>query len=131
MTILRSLLATLIALAIVLSPIGSAMVDFSAVSSKAMTAASQSPDNAAGHDRQAMDMADCDPAMHGSRKDCPCCDTKGVCPPELCPLKIFKVFDFKVEPVLWRDVASAILRSAATDTPPEWRTQPQPPPPRA
>lgn len=130
-SILRSILAALLVLAIAVTPIGSALAGLSAANGKVVTAVGQSPDTVvAAQDRQTMDMADCDQAMHGTKTDCPCCDSKGVCPPDLCPLKVVKILAFKAERAPWIETLPMVLRPVAMDRPPEWRARPQPPPPR-
>lgn len=131
MTILRSFLAALLALAIAVTPIGSALAGLSVGNGKVVTAAGQSPESVVtAQDRQTMDTADCDRAMHGTKTDCPCCDSKSVCPPDLCPLKVFKILAFKDERAPWIETLPTSIRPVSMDQPPDWRARPLPPPPR-
>jgi hypothetical protein len=104
MTMRRAFILLLLLFGLVLPPVGTAM-----------SAAMAAP------------MEDC---TGMSPDDCPCCDTKNTCPPQLCALKCFKaVSGWEQTPLL--------QQASAADWPhdPTWplglTIKPQPPPPRA
>src|SRR5262245_24422778 len=103
----RILLAALIALAVGLAPVGSAL------------AAAHAPSKAA--------MTDC----HGKKTSKPhsCCDTMAKCP-DSCGVKCCKLMGMIVS--LPTIEASALSPPAVSDPqkPPDWQLRPRPPPPR-
>ena len=115
--LLRAILALLITLSLATAPIGAAMAQ-----------------GQARHEMPAMagDMDDCAKMMGqtGSKSDCPCCDTKSACPPELCLTKCFKVFRATLAPDAVPVMVSIALRPGEPARPPDWCYGPQPPPPR-
>lgn len=122
MIILRTMLLAVIALSLATAPIGAAMAE--------SHPRQASPETAVG-------MVDCAKAMAHKSKltsstdDCPCCDTKAACPPELCLTKCFKVFSVAVGPVAFGSMVATVLSHAEPLWPPDWSYGPQPPPPRA
>jgi hypothetical protein len=134
---LKSIVAAAIALAIAVAPLGAASAKLRAVSSVATTATLGTTAEAALVAQSAayaggMDAEDCAKMMSASKSsDCACCDTAGVCPPELCPFTVFKVFG-KIEPLgIVHASASSRLQFGTSERPPDWINSPQPPPPRA
>ena len=120
--LLRPILLALIALSLATAPIGAAI--------------------AQRHARQAspaaaVEMVDCAKMIAhkseptSSSNDCPCCDTKAACPPELCLTKCFKVFSVTVAPEALRSMVAMVLGRAEPLRPPDWSSGPLPPPPRA
>lgn len=121
MFLLRTILALLITLSLATAPIGAAMAQGQV--------RHEMPDMAG-------DMDDCAKMMgqsgdqSGSKSDCPCCDTKSACPPELCLTKCFKVFRAVLAPEAALAMVSITLKPAEPVRPPDWTYGPQPPPPR-
>jgi DUF2946 family protein len=104
----RIVLAVLIAFAVAVAPVGSALAASQALSKQAME--------------------DC----HGKKsgQDHSCCDSKSKCP-ETCGIKCCKLMGMIV--VLPAIVAPrwTPLRVADPQRPPDWQLRPRPPPPRA
>ena len=71
------------------------------------------------------------PVGSQSSNDCPCCDPDKSCPPDMCPMKIFKVFGLPAAPTTSRTSVSLLLHPGEPQRPPDWIESPQPPPPRA
>lgn len=122
MFLLRALLALLITLSLATAPMAAAMAQGQARHEMPATSG---------------DMDDCAKMMMaqkgdqtGSKSDCPCCDTKNACPPELCLTKCFKVFRATLAPDAVLTLVSMTLRPAEPVRPPDWSFGPQPPPPR-
>lgn len=121
MFLLRVILALLITLSLATAPMAAAMAQGPA--RHEMPVASD-------------DMGDCAKMMgqmadqSGSKSDCPCCDTKSACPPDLCLTKCFKVFRATLAPDAIRAMVAITLRPAEPVRPPDWSYGPQPPPPR-
>ena len=100
----RALILLLLVLGLVLPPLASAMSG-----------------------TMAAPMEDC---MGMSSDDCPCCDTKNTCPPQLCALKCHKVVGAWTQaPVRRATGAHDWPREPAG--PPGLVIKPEPPPPRA
>ena len=83
-----------------------------------------------------MDMSDCDKMMHAAGKgtekgNCPCCDDKNACPPELCFAKCFKIFSANAPCESAAQFVAVRFQPDKPDRPPDWLDGPQPPPPRA
>jgi hypothetical protein len=114
MVLYRTLFAAVLILSLALAPVGAALA-----------ARQMSPDHT---------KADCHgKAAHDSKtaKDCPCCDTKGTCPSELCGHQCCKLqATLAVAPtILWRALVLAL--PADPEKPPDWLLRPQLPPPRS
>jgi hypothetical protein len=124
-TAFRTIIALMIALAVAITPVGAASA----------TVARHTANSATGpHAATAMaDMDDCAKSMAGLDKqkgDCPCCESKSTCPPELCPLKLYKVFvTLEPSPLVVHPMVDQ-FSMRATKRPPDWLSAPQPPPPR-
>ena len=90
------------------------------------------PDMAEAADLAEIDMTDCEAMMQKSAKgECPCCDVKSACPPDLCLCKCFKVFSGVVAPAKARVWTSLRLVPGEPQRPPDWIVSLQLPPPRA
>jgi hypothetical protein len=102
----RIVLAALIALAVALAPIGSALAASAALAKAAM--------------------ADC----HGkAAKDHSCCDAMAKCP-DACGIKCCKLMGIVADlpPVV--ATADVALEMIDPQKPPDWQLRPRPPPPR-
>ena len=82
-----------------------------------------------------IEMTDCDKMAAKSVKsaaggDCPCCDTKSACPPDFCPLKIYKVAAMVSPPGANAPRSGEVVLPEGTWYHPDWISKPQPPPPR-
>lgn len=122
---LRTIFAFLIALSLATAPIGTAMA---ASSMAAKTAPAVKSSAAADMDAG---MADCAKmGQKSGQEDCPCCDAKAACPPDLCYSQCMKVFGDNVQPdLVWPRLAQLRLAEGPLE-PPNLIQAPQPPPPR-
>ena len=127
MLVARTIVSVLIALAIAVAPFGAA-------TAAARSVAAASHDALVGQavPAPAIDMADCDKRMGGetSDPDCACCDPKGACPPQFCPLKTFKVFAGWLSRESIDRMSSSRFVRTPQPQPPDWITAPLPPPPK-
>jgi hypothetical protein len=102
----RTILAGLIALAVALAPVASAL--------------------AAGHVLAMAAMQDC----HGQATDDPgCCDTKAKCP-DTCGVTCCKLVGVISALSVFEEPAAEPVRVADHEKPPDWQLRPRPPPPR-
>lgn len=125
MTALRTIIALMIALAVAIAPVGAA----SATVARHTASPTTSPHAAtamAGMEDCAKSMADFDK----QKGDCPCCESKSACPPDLCPLKLYKIFVMLEPPPFMGPPLVDQFSMRATKRPPDWLSAPQPPPPR-
>src|SRR5687767_10425731 len=103
----RIVLAALIALAVAMAPVGSAL--------------------AAAHALANPPMEDC----HGKApNDQSCCDVKAKCA-DSCGIKCCKLMGMIVALALTRAPAPAEFQVADPQRPPDWKLRPRPPPPRS
>ena len=80
-------------------------------------------------------MTDCEKMMREAgqstgKSDCPCCDDKSACPPDLCVFKCFKIFGTTALSKVTAQLAPLQFQRDKPDRPPDWISAPQPPPPR-
>jgi hypothetical protein len=102
----RLLLAGLVALAVALAPVGTAL--------------------AAGSTMAKAAMADC----HGKKPDHSCCDKMAKCPDQ-CGVNCCKLMGMIVTLPLIDPPVFVAPDVAKPQKPPDWRLRPRPPPPRA
>ena len=104
----RLLLAGLIALAVAVAPIGSALAAADAMAKPAME--------------------DC----HGKKasENHSCCDAMAKCPDQ-CGVKCCKLMGMIVALAVIRAPVPADFQPAEPEKPPDWRLRPRPPPPRS
>jgi hypothetical protein len=106
MSFYRTVLAALLALAVAVAPVGSAL--------------------AAGHAADKPTMDDC----HGQAPDNhACCDTKAMCP-DACGATCCKLMGMIVELPVMDAAAFVSLEVADPLKPPDWQLRPRLPPPR-
>ncbi|MEQ1715305.1 MAG: hypothetical protein ABL907_04865, partial [Hyphomicrobium sp.] len=120
MSIMRNLLALLISLGLVLSPVGVAVGAVShGVEMAGMAANFDAAADASGAELAPVDMADCHKSMASG--DCTCCDAKSKCPDQAsCMMKCCKVlttFRPAAQPTVHSDMH---YRLTATAKPPPW-----------
>lgn len=130
LSMLRAILAMLIALSLAVAPITSAWaaVEMSAIVDGPATAGVSADDS----------MSDCMKAMQSKgqgqaqKNDCPCCDTKSKCHDmTMCPIKCGMQFIGIVMPAIEQAVSTGgQFRRADPQEPPDWSLQPPAPPPR-
>lgn len=131
MNVVKTIFALFIALTVVGAPLGSAWAALRIIGSPLQAALIDTSTSAA------VTMVDCEkmmaksPGLATKDADCPCCDTKSACPPDACPMKIFKVFGIDHRIAGYEKPRSSELRSLSSLKPPDWMDCPQPPPPRA
>lgn len=141
------IVAMLVAIAVALTPLGSASAGLrlGGVSQAGQIHLSEEANSYAATGK---DMSDCEKMKHASGKhraetdtpgnstpaksDCPCCEKNSGCAPEFCMFKCFQM----VGAMPMHDEfipAFLVLRSQfkRQDRPPDWLDGPQPPPPRA
>ena len=139
MSMHRTILTMLIAIAIAVAPMGAAQTAVRALPLAAQAVDDPDPGRSdhAEHAAEAtstagMDMSDCHKmAKKPGKTGCPCCETNSTCSPDLCLFKCVKMLgasEVPVGPVL---LASLRLWPAPPERPPDWLDGPQPPPPRA
>jgi hypothetical protein len=126
---LRSVLSSLVAVAIAVAPIGAAWAGSAAHRGIEITGAQHHSEAASGPVAEAMH--DCASKMKGVTKSHPpCCAADLACPPEFCIAKCYQLISTLVSssvPVL----PKTIRLSALAHAPPlDWSSRPQPPPPR-
>lgn len=114
MALYRILIAAVVALGLAVAPIGAALA-----------ASQMSPKHA---------KMDC----HGKAvqdgkiaKDCPCCDTKATCSGDACGLKCHKLQATLATATQVLAFVLVLGPLADPQKPPDWRSSPQPPPPRS
>lgn len=131
MHLYRSILAALIAVAIVFAPMAAAWAGGARGTDGVMV--HTAPHVVANEDTVASgSMDDCASMMNvaAGTEDCPCCDEDKACPPQLCMAKCFQFLGLAQQSRPVVRLVTAVFRSTTPAHPPDWSDQPQPPPPR-
>ena len=147
MDLSRTIIALLIALSVVMAPLGSA-----SASSRAGGASHAQPNGPVvintAQTMAGMDMPDCAKMKHASsegradtgapgngkpaKSDCPCCEKNPGCVPELCLFKCVQMLGALSMPAEFAlTFVSLRFLPGVLDGRPDWLDGPQPPPPRA
>lgn len=133
MNIVRTMLALLITVSLMLAP------GLSAVAAKHQNAATTTHASVDAGTGTTMDMSDCMQAMAGdaaagdaTKGDCKCCDTKSNCPDQAnCMTKCCKVLGMVKRAGKRIALTTSQYGHVETAKPPDWLRTPPAPPPRS
>ena len=131
MHLYRSILAALIAVAIVFAPMAAAWAGGARGTNGVM--AHTAPHVVANEETAASgSMDDCASMMKDAAgaHDCACCDKDKACPPQFCMAKCFQFIGLAQQSRPVASLVAAVFRPTTPAHPPDWWDQPQPPPPR-
>jgi len=131
LSLFRSMLSVVVAVAIAFAPMATAW----AGGAKVMGTAMPHMAHHAGEDEGSAAVApmeDCALMLKGAANavNCPCCDKDNACTPQFCMAKCFQLLGMAMQSGPVAALVLARLRPTVPARPPDWSAQPQPPPPR-